>query len=148
MIFLTHLTGALVVSIIFLKYYNFNEYLFVIFALFGALFPDIDYSGSILGKRVKLLGFFAKHRYFFHSIVLAVLVSFFIYAIFSDYGPALGFFLGFTSHIALDSMTLSGVAVFSPFSDRKVKGFFKTNGIIEYIILLAFIVLIYYFLYL
>jgi inner membrane protein len=135
MIFLTHISGALLLSIIVSGLLGVDSVLVIISAVAGSLFPDLDTPSSILGRKIKVLGFLADHRHFFHSISLCVILAFLIYGISENESIAIGFFIGFLSHILLDALTISGVGVFSPFSERKIRGPLRTNGVIEYIIL-------------
>ena len=51
-----------------------------------------------------------------------------------------GFFVGFSSHLILDSLTIRGVSLFFPFSRKKFSGIIKTGGISETIIFVIFLI--------
>ncbi len=136
MIFITHIAGAILVSIILSLILNLQSDFLILFAVLGSLFPDIDTPFSIAGRRIKILGYVSEHRHFFHSVFLCCILTVLLYLIMENIEIAAGFLIGYLSHILLDSATKSGVAMFSPFSDKKIRGPFRTNSVFEYIVLL------------
>lgn len=135
----THLASAIFISSLFFSNYLFdtqtNVFLFVFFIL-GALFPDIDSSHSILGRKVKLIPFLFKHRGFFHSFWALIMFMLLFYGLFS-LDVALVFSAGFVLHLILDAITKEGIALFG----FKIKGPIRVGSLLEHIIYLILLVL-------
>ncbi len=137
MMFRTHLAFAALSALVFLSYSS-NKLLFLFVALASALLPDVDSAHSILGKRwfFRPMQWMVKHRGVFHSLTFCLIVSLafaFFYPVF-----ALPFFLGYASHLLLDSFTDNGIRPFWP-SKKELKGFIRTGGKIEKGLLYGFI---------
>ena len=135
MIFRTHLAFAFFIGL----FFDFKS---LIVILIGSLIPDLDTSNSKIGRKFifsRLLNFLFGHRRFFHSLFFGAILSFFVFLVFGKYYFMI--FIGFFSHLFLDCLTKDGVMLFYPF-EFKVKGFIKTNGIIENSIFLILIFLI------
>ncbi len=141
MIFRTHIAFAFLIGLFFYFSYNFIDkfVLFFLFLFFGAGFPDIDHSKSKFGRNFfsRIIGFFFKHRKIFHSLFFGILTSYLFFKFDRDSG--LGFFLGFLSHVILDSFTKQGINFFYPFGEFTLKGFFKTGGLFETILFYLFV---------
>ena len=141
MIFKTHIAFALFIGLLVYNYSNFiSSFVFYFLFLFsGAGFPDIDHSKSKFGRNIlsRILGFFSKHRKIFHSIFFGIALSylFFLY----DKNAGLGFFLGFTSHIVLDSLTRQGINLLYPLGKFDVSGFIKSGGRLEAVLFYLFV---------
>ncbi|MBC8501034.1 MAG: metal-dependent hydrolase [DPANN group archaeon] len=132
----THIVVALFISLLFLVFFSLNNpFLFAFLVVVGSLFPDIDRSSSILGRKVKFVSWFFSHRGFFHSFYAMILVSLVIYAIFSLVF-AFAFLVGFFSHLVLDSFTKMGVSFFVV--DKKVKGRFVAGGLFDTLLFFIF----------
>ena len=101
--------------------------------LFASLLPDIDCANSLIGRKTKIISFFFTHRGFFHSITAMALFSMLIYAFIPDKMIVSGFFLGYSSHLLLDSFNKSGIQWLWPVNKR-IKGFIKTGGITDFIL--------------
>ncbi len=132
MIFRTHIAFSLLIGL-FSYFYGLvdNWILFFLFLFLGAGFPDIDHKKSKFGRNFfsRILGFFSKHRKIFHSLFFGAALAylFFLY----DKDAGLGFFLGFLSHILLDSFTEEGINFLYPFRKFVFKGIIKTGGRLE-----------------
>ncbi len=117
-----------------------HKILFVILALVATYIPDIDLKDSKLGKKkiFRPLQIFVKHRGFFHSFSFLFLVTF----VFVLFVPilALGFFLGYASHLFADSFTKDGIAPFYPWK-RKSTGRIRTGGKVESSVFLVILIL-------
>ena len=72
---------------------------------FGSLLPDIDHSGSWLGKSFPVFGKMFKHRGFTHSLLFS-----FLCFLASEYLA-----VGISIHIFLDMMTNGGVQFLFPY---------------------------------
>jgi len=125
----THIVFALFfVLLLFSEIQNFIIFLSVF--LLASIIPDIDTPFSKIGKikLFRILNFFTKHRGIIHSFIFLIFISCFL--LFFKNNIWLAFVLGYSSHLILDCFTVQGVRLFYPFK-LKVKGFVKTNGLIE-----------------
>ncbi|MBU0472447.1 MAG: metal-dependent hydrolase, partial [Nanoarchaeota archaeon] len=113
-----------------------NQLLLILMLVVGSLISDIDKSSSIIGRHVKFFSLFFKHRGFFHSFYAMMFLSLVVYLLFG-FSPSLFFFVGFLSHLLLDSLTKQGVAFF--LIDKKIKGCFKSGGLFDKALLLSFL---------
>ena len=129
MLIRTHIAFVSLLIILFVTHVT-DKFVFMVFALIGAVIPDIDTGFSTWGKHFifKPIQFFLKHRTMIHSLTFGILITILIAAFF----PVLsfGFFLGFASHLLLDSFTKDGILPFWPLS-YKSSGFISTGRRIE-----------------
>jgi len=134
-------THLMITSFFILLLFPFVSYkiIFIVIALLTTYIPDIDLESSKLGRKkiFRPLQFFVKHRGAFHSFTFLFLLTF----LFLIFVPriALGFFIGYASHLFADSLTISGIAPFFPWK-RKIFWKIRTGGKIEKI--LFFVLLI------
>jgi len=135
MLFFTHVAFSVLIYFFFFSFNIFN----FIFIIFGTIFPDIDSSSSKLGRKFKLVSFLFGHRKFFHSVFAAVFFSLLIYLFSYDFAKF--FFIGYISHLFLDSFTKKGIKIFYPINYR-ISGFFKTGNFLEYFLFFILIILI------
>ncbi|MFH1451952.1 MAG: metal-dependent hydrolase [archaeon] len=148
MLFRTHLVFAVAIYFLLLKVMIVESpVLFFVGIVLGAALVDIDTSKSKMGKFWLFRPFqiFVRHRGFFHSVFVAflfglVLAYFWVYV-------GLGFFIGFISHLFLDSLTPAGVRPFWPFLKKKASFGFKTGGIFETVIFSLLLLLDIWFLF-
>ncbi|MBI2548380.1 metal-dependent hydrolase [Candidatus Woesearchaeota archaeon] len=150
----THLVFGIVVALLFLvfvpsayvdRYGDSNEnvsaFLFLFLVALGALLPDIDHPGSLLGKRVKLVGWLFSHRGIWHSLLLPAAIlglGWFFFPWFLY--PSMALSLGIVSHLLLDGLTPRGVRLFYPFSDFQLRGFLKTGGALETVLFIGILI--------
>ncbi len=138
MLIKTHLTITLFFVLLLLPFVSY-KIIFILIALLATYIPDIDLKSSKLGRKIifRPLQFFVKHRGVFHSFTFLFLITF----IFLMLVPriALGFFVGYASHLFADSLTISGITPFFPWK-RKIFGKIRTGGKTEKI--LFFVLLI------
>jgi len=137
----THLMITLAFVLVILPQLSNNDkIIFIVVALISTYLPDIDSSHSKLGRKIvfRPVQFFFKHRGFFHSFLFLFSLTFILWIFFPKL--ALGFFVGYASHLLADSLTQEGIYPFHPFNWR-LKGFIRTGGKIEFFIFLGFIVL-------
>lgn len=137
MLFLTHLLFGILTGLIAKDFFSEGNFLiFFCLVLFGAILPDLDERESKIAKWAGILGrifsFFSRHRGFFHSLFLAVLLTLISKLFFGSY-YAWGLFLGLVSHLIGDSLTKQGLNPFYPFGKFKIRGGIKTGGLIEII---------------
>jgi len=139
MLFRTHIAIAIFFILLFLSKIE-HKITFVLILFAAAIIPDIDTRFSKIGKKkiFRLLQFFVKHRGLFHSFLFLIFITI-ILVLFVPI-VSLPFFLGYSSHLMLDSFTIEGIYPFYPLKKR-IFGSVKTGGKNE-IILLIIIVLI------
>lgn len=135
MMFLTHMSFALFLGLLITKYAGvlIDKYFFLAFILFGSVLPDIDCADSLIGRKFKLLSLFFKHRGFFHSIILMIILAIVVFGITRNSYYSLAIIIGFLSHLFLDSLTRAGIAPFWP-SKLRVRGIFKTSRLFDWIL--------------
>lgn len=105
-----------------------NFLLFLFIALLATIIPDIDTRFSKIGKHFRIFNFFIKHRGFIHSFTFLILLSFLLFAFANQIW--LPFFIGYASHLLIDSFTIQGITPLYPLG-WKIRGKLKTNGLIE-----------------
>jgi inner membrane protein len=132
----THLAFGAFFALLLVPFVN-QKTLFIIVTLVSSLLPDIDIETSNLGRKKALrpLQWVTKHRGIIHSVtfgVIAALILSFIYP-----PSALPFFIGFSSHIFLDSFTQKGIRPFWPLK-KEINGMFNSNGKIDKILFYIF----------
>ena len=154
MIYTTHMLFAVLTMLGMSFYLHFPvsaESLLVI--LLGSLAPDVDHPSSYINKkswRLFSLSALTDHRGWTHSLLGGVVFTFvfFLVARSSAYAPFyLTFFLGYITHLFLDSLNPSGVAWFWPRKKRYGIGIVKTGSMGESVIqvVLFFFVLFLFF---
>lgn len=138
MMFYTHLTFSLLVGLLASVFFGIGQLYFIVLVVLFGLIPDIDTHKSKVGKKIPIISFILKiifgHRGIFHSVFIPILL-FFAFSYLGFYLMGLAVLLGYLSHILLDALTPSGVKLFWPFR-FKMKGFIKTNSILEKILFL------------
>ncbi|HVY01239.1 MAG TPA: metal-dependent hydrolase [Candidatus Nanoarchaeia archaeon] len=122
MLFRTHIALGVLLGIICFFSFDYNVLVFAT-TVFASLLPDIDSTKSFIGNRFFLrpLQWIIKHRGVFHSLTLCFVLSYFISAVYPFL--AFAFFIGYTSHLLLDSITVEGIVPFWPLG-------YKTEGVI------------------
>jgi inner membrane protein len=148
MIFLTHISFALLIGLILLKNTAIagngtiagsgSQIVFLAVIIFASMLPDIDTVDSFIGKKAKLISMFLAHRGFFHSITAAILFTIAAFIIANNTYLALAFAVGYLSHLFLDSLTKKGVQWFWP-SKKRICGVLRTGRIWDWILLLLFL---------
>jgi len=141
MLFKTHLLFALLIALLLIKFFDFG-YLFLLFVLIGSLIPDIDNVESFLGRKYRIISgpieFIFGHRGLLHSIypVLGLVILYFIFKTELILALSLGYFL----HLVLDALTKEGITFFTVPFRFKIKGFIKTGGILEKVLLIVLVI--------
>ncbi len=139
----THLAFALLIGLLTFKYFNLNPVLFIIIISLTSFLPDIDHPKSKIGRRFFVLSypinFVLGHRKFFHSLFIALGLSFVFWYFFGGY--YIPFFIGFLSHLIADGLTKQGIDFTYPLNLFKIKGFIKTGGMFEKAILFILILI-------
>ena len=113
---------------------------YIILVGFISFFPDIDrvidkvwLKENSLAKRIwkKIFGVGSMHRRLLHNVwVMIILMLIFGYFSSWDLFTILGTFVGFLSHLIMDSLTITGIYWLWPYGDERIFGkrkFYK-NG--------------------
>lgn len=116
----THLLAGGLIFACFLKLDTSNAPYFWA-SLLGAYSPDID----------ALPFFMSYHRKLCHNIVFLSLSLLTLYALFMPTVVLQLFFLGFVSHILLDSLTVTGINIVRPFGEMTIRGPFHTGDMFD-----------------
>ncbi|PLT35174.1 metal-dependent hydrolase [Bacillus sp. V5-8f] len=116
----THIAGGLAAGAFYLTAGGSveQETLFFASCAVGALIPDIDHTGSTIGRKIPLLDNLVSslfgHRAFTHSLLFLFLA----YLLFTQtpWPEAIefGIWLGMASHLVLDMITVKGIKLFWP----------------------------------
>jgi inner membrane protein len=140
MMFVTHISFALLLGLSALRLSPLpvNRHLFLATIAFASLLPDIDTGTSLLGKWFRLASPFFRHRGIVHSLLSMIVCSIAFLFLAKNFYYSLAFAAGYLSHLLLDSMTPSGVAMFWPRKKRS-RGKIYTTGIWDFLILFALI---------
>jgi len=118
-----------------------NQLLFFLIALFGSLLPDIDHPHSWLGRRVKVVSWFFKHRGFIHSIFIIPLITLLISYFFHTNQYTIPLLVGYVSHLVGDMLSQEGIAPFTPFFKKQWKiQLFRVGSTIELILFFSILI--------
>ncbi len=139
MLIKTHLAITLFLVLLLLPFVKM-PLLFLLIALIATYIPDIDSKNSKIGNHWYLRPFqwIARHRGFVHSFTFLFLITLLL-ALFLPF-LALGFFIGYSSHLIADSFTLNGIKPFYPCKKRSCGGV-NTGGLNELNVFVLFILL-------
>jgi len=139
----THLVFGILIGLAFLNVFNIpSPWLFIFVVMVGASLPDIDMHKSKVGGLMKpfsyLINLFLGHRGLIHSLIMAFVMYFLFWALFGlNYAAAI--FIGYSSHLFLDSFTPKGIRPFWPLKP-KLSGMIKSGGILEIGLFFLFLV--------
>lgn len=141
----THIVGGLLVGLLLTQALDIQTG-YAALAGIGALIPDIDEPHSTIGRKIPgsfLIKFLFGHREFWHSLLAAGL----FYLLLLGFGSnivAMLFVAGYISHLLLDALTPSGVPFLFPKQHSYSLNLMRTGGIVEYIFLLALVIVTVY----
>ena len=143
--FYTHIAFNVLLYLILREYFDVNTYLLFFIFLFFSLFPDIDEPKSFIGRKFGILSSLIKkifrHRGLFHGIFIP-LILFFIIGLVSNFQYGLIVFIAYLGHLIMDALTKEGVNFLEPLTTLRIKGFFRTGGILEKILFVCLITVI------
>ena len=145
MMFITHISFALFLGLLIIKYVPssvlpVNHYVFLAIIVLASLLPDIDSAHSLLGSKVKAISMAFRHRGVIHSLFVMIIFGIILLLIKPNLYYLLAFIIGYFSHLMLDSLNPKGITLFWPFKKR-LRGSFRTTGLIDWLLLLLFFVL-------
>ncbi|HII72073.1 TPA: metal-dependent hydrolase [Candidatus Woesearchaeota archaeon] len=140
MLFKTHIVFGFIVALLSLKYLQpENQILFACIVMSAAALPDIDHPQSVVGRKFRPLSYLFEHRGFFHSFFAIAGFTFLVYGFSGSVLYSSAFLLGYASHILADAVSDGGIMPFHPLLHLRLKGFFKTGSVYEYILLVALV---------
>ncbi|AKP45944.1 metal-dependent hydrolase [Bacillus smithii] len=134
----THIVGGLAAGSLYLNLGGAvgHEALFFGSLALGALIPDIDHTGSLIGRKVPLIDNIIStvfgHRSFTHSLLFLVLAFFLFQQTSWPKDIELGILMGMFSHMVLDMLTKQGVKFLWPLKiEIGIPFGIRTGGAIE-----------------
>lgn len=134
----THIVGGLAAGALYLNLGGSvsNGALFFGSLALGALIPDIDHTGSTIGRKIPLLDNIISavfgHRSFTHSLLFLALSIFLFQQTSWPIEIELGIFLGMFSHMVLDMLTKAGIKFLWPLKmNIGIPGGIRTGGALE-----------------
>ena len=156
MLYKTHIAGGLLAGAIVIKLnptidvYSIQTMGVLSLTSLGSVLPDIDHTGSFIGRKFKILSTIvsnvASHRGITHTPAFGALFSFALFKLANIIGfniPSIYFialFTGIMSHIILDALTVGGVPLLAPLSTKKISfTSFKTGSNFENILMIAMV---------
>lgn len=127
---LNHVTGGVVVTGLFSSLFNVNIFdspIKIFTVVLGSLLPDIDHPKSLIGIIFKPISECINrrfgHRTFTHSLFFLFFLTLFVRVIeivfFKSTYYAWLLSLSYFVHLALDMVTIDGVPLFYPFTNRR-----------------------------
>lgn len=135
MLFKTHIAFSVFLILLLISFID-EGLIFIFSVLIGTIILDLDSPKSKYGKSIifRPLQFFVSHRGILHSLTFAIVVS----VIVSIFFPVIGFglFIGFLSHIFMDSLTKEGVRILWPLK-FKTRFIIKTGGETDQVLFLV-----------
>jgi len=140
--FKTHLIFGFIVGLFALDFFQpSNTILFMTVVMIATALPDIDHPDSKVGKNVKIIGMLFKHRGFFHSLWAISLFTLLVNYFFHNITITTAFLVGYSSHIIIDCFNHGGIMPIHPLSSWKIKGFMKTNGFAEWLLMAGLLII-------
>lgn len=111
------------------------------FAALGAIFPDFDVAGSLIGRYLWPLPKLLQHRGITHTLIMGVFLTVTLEILLRAIGTGytvlpLLFFFGYLSHLLLDSRTKMAFKPFYP-AKLKVSGPYKMGCTIDWVLALV-----------
>ncbi len=147
----THILLGILAGSVYYAYFPVKglvlQILFSLALIFGVLLPDIDEAHSTIGQKVgfisKLIQKIFKHRGFFHSVwmilILYVLFAFVLKKYFAlNLFILMGFLVGYAAHLLGDAITVNGIKPFYPLG-LTIRGPIRTGKFSEVLVALLII---------
>jgi inner membrane protein len=143
----THMLFAMLIGGIYFNYFGGGSLLLKLgFAgclILGALLPDIDEVNSTISHKAPTISKFVQgltnHRGIMHSIwvpiALFLILTFLLGRIISIPNLlVMGLVVGYSSHLLSDCLTVQGIKPFHPLHKFQIRGFIRTGGLLELIL--------------
>ena len=120
----------------------FDASLSLALLMLGALLPDIDHPRAFLAQQFSLfrlasrgVGRFVTHRGIVHSLLAAIIATFIVWVVAVLYRwetlVVACFFLGYISHLGIDSLNPTGIKWLQPFKKAKASNGIRTGSVAE-----------------
>lgn len=144
--FKTHAVFGILCALFTFSYFattTSQKIIFFIFAFFGSVFPDIDIHNSWINRKLflsQLIAGVTKHRGIFHSLFLATPLSYLLYYFNHLIGTA--FFIGYISHLLIDSLNHMGVNLIHPIQKLHISGFIEVGSAKEMLLFIFFLIVL------
>ncbi len=144
--FKTHLAFGILLGLVIFPFIEGIHWLvFFPIVILGALLPDIDHPDSKLGKKIgifsRLANLLGGHRGITHSIFPLIALPGLVWYLFGlPYGLAL--FIGYFSHLLIDSINPKGVNFMNPVTTWHMRGFIETGSVGEWVVFVIVIIAI------
>jgi membrane-bound metal-dependent hydrolase YbcI (DUF457 family) len=119
---LTHTAFGLFLGTVF--YYLFNlDVGFILLTGFAAFLPDVDWIMEFSW------GFGSVHRKLLHNVWFLTILTLLVLFLFREFILVLAVIVGFTSHLLIDSFTVTGVYWLYPIGKYHLKGPFSMSRV-------------------
>lgn len=144
MMFVSHLLFGMLAGILGCSFLRCdNVVVFASVSAFASMIPDLDHLNSKISRKLQpfavILSLF-RHRGFVHSVFPPIMLYFLLLSF--DFYIAAAVFIGYLSHLLLDSLTVKGVRLLYPVVPFRISGFIKTNSFSEKILAVMLLVLL------
>ena len=140
MMWKTHLVFGILCGLLVMNVYDVTSFwIFFPLVILGSLLPDIDERHSKINQGLPVfrwLSVLVKHRGIFHSIFMATGLAVLLYWL-VGMQYAMPLFVGYMSHLLIDSLTKSGINFLHPVSQFRISGFVETGSILETFVFLG-----------
>jgi inner membrane protein len=143
MLFNTHLAFSFLISLFIYHYFNTPPLFTIIIICISSILPDLDHHNSKISKQNPLrfiTKHILKHRGMLHSLFTPILFYFILVLMHQEIASLV--FIGYTSHLFIDSFTKRGTKPLYPLFNFKIKGNTRTNSIVEKFLFFLLIILI------
>ncbi|MEK6898827.1 MAG: metal-dependent hydrolase [Nanoarchaeota archaeon] len=139
MLFKTHLVIGFFVALFFLPNVV-HKFLFIPMVLIATILPDIYSAFSKAGNNYvgRAVQIFTKHRGLLHSFTFCFALTLLLVFYLPTF--ALPLFLGYATHLLLDSVTKEGIRPFWPLK-KTSQGKLPVGGAVEEAIFMSFVVI-------
>ena len=117
----------------------------VVLSAIYSLLPDIDHPHSKLGKYIPILPHLIEHRTYTHTVWFCLITSLpFVFISIPLFVCCLAAGL---SHLALDSLTLSGIRPLIPLHGFRMRWILRTGGVADNLIFVFVVVFTVYYIF-
>ena len=143
MLFNTHITFAFLISLFIYPFFTFYPFFSIIIICLASTLPDLDHQNSKISKKNPLrfiTKLILKHRGVLHSFFAPLFLYLVLWLINTELASLI--FIGYTSHLLMDSFTKMGIRPLYPLFNFRIKGNTRTNSIIERFLFLLIMIII------
>ena len=143
MLFNTHISFAFLISLFIYPYFTFYPIFSIIIICLTSTIPDLDHPNSKISKQNPLrfiTKLILKHRGLLHSLFTPLFLYLMLLLINTELASLI--FIGYTSHLFMDSFTKMGIKPLYPLFNFKIKGNIRTASFMERYLFLLFLIII------